>query len=201
VLTHGDPDHIGGAAALLEEFRPREVWEGIPVPRFEPLTRLRLAAEAQGTRWANVYVNSRIAIDEVEVVARHPGMADWERQKVRNDDSLVLELRWREVSVLLTGDIGRGVEREIAPTIPDAPLRVVKVPHHGSLTSSAADFVAGLHPQIAVVRRRQKQSFRPPRPRGAGALPGGGGGDLQDRSRWASNAVHGRRRPISGDVH
>ena len=56
-----------------------------------------------------------LAIDGVEVVARHPTIADWERQKVRNDDSIVLELRWRDVSVLLTGDIGRAVEREIAP--------------------------------------------------------------------------------------
>src|SRR5262249_10706271 len=41
VLTHGDPDHIGGAAAIVREFRPREVWEGIPAPRFEPLRVLR----------------------------------------------------------------------------------------------------------------------------------------------------------------
>ena len=34
--------------------------------------------------------------------------ADWERQRVRNDDSIVLELRWRDLSVLLTGDIGQG---------------------------------------------------------------------------------------------
>jgi len=162
VLTHGDPDHIGGAAALLEEFRPREVWEGIPVPRFEPMTRLRLAAQAQGARWANVYANSRVAIDGVEVVARHPKIEDWERQKVRNDDSLVLELRWREVSVLLTGDIGRAVEREIAPEIPAAPLRVVKVPHHGSLTSSTADFVAALKPRIAVVSAGRGNHFGHP---------------------------------------
>ena len=164
VLTHGDPDHIGGAASLLEEFRPREVWEGIPVPRFEPLTRLRVAAQAQGARWANVYANSRIAIDDVEVVARHPKIADWERQKVRNDDSLVLELRWRDVSVLLTGDIGRAVEREIAPDIPGARLRVVKVAHHGSLTSSTADFVTTLNPQIAVVSAGRSNHFGHPVP-------------------------------------
>jgi competence protein ComEC len=45
-LTHGDPDHIGGAASIVREFRPREVWEGIPVPRFEPLTALRVAVQA-----------------------------------------------------------------------------------------------------------------------------------------------------------
>src|SRR6185436_20109644 len=34
VLTHGDPDHIGGASAIIEEFRPRHILEGTPVPRF-----------------------------------------------------------------------------------------------------------------------------------------------------------------------
>jgi competence protein ComEC len=100
----------------------------------------------------------------VEATARHPKVADWERQKVRNDDSLVLELRWREVSVLLTGDIGRVVEREIAPTIPPAPLRIVKVPHHGSLTSSAADFVAALRPRIAIVSAGRSNHFGHPVP-------------------------------------
>src|SRR4029077_18123062 len=32
-LTHGDADHIGGAAAAIREFRPWDVWEGVPVPR------------------------------------------------------------------------------------------------------------------------------------------------------------------------
>jgi competence protein ComEC len=164
VLTHGDPDHIGGAASILDEFRPREVWEGIPVPRFEPLARLRLAARVTGARWASVQAGSRIVIDGVEVVARHPEAADWERPKVRNDDSLVLELRWRDVSVLLTGDIGRAVERQIAPTIPTAPLRIVKVPHHGSLTSSAADFVEALRPRIAVVSAGRGNHFGHPVP-------------------------------------
>ena len=67
-----------------------------------------MAAQAGGARWANVYRGDRVSIDGVEVVARHPAPADWERQKVRNDDSLVLELRWRDVSVVLTGDIGAG---------------------------------------------------------------------------------------------
>ena len=71
-LTHGDPDHIGGAASIVREFRPREVWEGIPVPRFEPLTALRLAAQAAGARWANVYAGDHVVVDGVEVVARHP---------------------------------------------------------------------------------------------------------------------------------
>ena len=163
-LTHGDPDHIGGALSVLREFRPREVWEGIPVPRSEPLTRLRLAAEASGAKWANVYRGSRVVVDEVDIVARHPAPADWERQKVRNDDSLVLELRWRDVSVLLTGDIGKAVEGDVASATPPARLRIVKIPHHGSLTSSTAAFLEAIRPTIAIASAGRANHFGHPVP-------------------------------------
>ena len=113
-LTHGDPDHIGGAASVLREFRPREVWEGIPVPRFEPLRALRDEAHELGLKWANVTAGDRIVVGGVEIAVRHPAAADWERQDVRNDDSIVLELLWRGVSIVLTGDIGKDVERTLA---------------------------------------------------------------------------------------
>jgi competence protein ComEC len=163
-LTHGDPDHIGGARSIVREFRPREVWEGIPVPRFQPLTDLRVAARATGARWANVYRGDYLAIDEVEVFARHPAPADWERQKVRNDDSLVLELRWHDVSILITGDIGRAVESAVATATPPARLRVIKIPHHGSLTSSTPAFLAALQPAIAVASAGRANHFGHPAP-------------------------------------
>jgi competence protein ComEC len=163
-LTHGDPDHIGGARAVVSEFRPREVWEGIPVPRFEPLATLRLAAQTAGARWANVYAGDRVVIDEVEVVARHPAVAEWERRKVRNDDSLVLELRWRDLSVVLTGDVGKVPEREIVSTFPPARLRVVKIPHHGSLTSSSWEFVGALRPSVAIASAGRSNHFGHPVP-------------------------------------
>src|SRR5262249_451282 len=161
-LTHGDPDHIGGAPSIVREFRPREVWPGIPVPRSEPLTLLRVAAQADGARWANVYAGAATAIDGVQVIAHHPPRADWERQKVRNDDSLVLELRWRDISILLTGDIGRVPERELARTLPPARLRVVKIPHHGSLTSSTPEFVDAAHPRVAIVSAGRNNHFGHP---------------------------------------
>jgi competence protein ComEC len=163
-LTHGDPDHVGGAPAILREFKPREVWEGIPVARSQPLTNLRLATEAAGERWANVYAGDHATIDGVEVMARHPRRADWERQKVRNDDSIVLELRWRDVSILLTGDIGMAVERSLVDAIPPARLRVIKIAHHGSLTSSSADFVEAIRPRIAVVSVGRGNHFGHPAP-------------------------------------
>jgi competence protein ComEC len=162
-LSHGDPDHIGGAPSIVSEFHPREVWEGTPVPRFAPLTALRLQAQAAGVRWSNVRTGDHAVIDKVEVRALHPPPPDWERQKVRNDDSTVLEIRWWDVSLLLTGDIGKAVERTIDP-LPATKLRVLKVPHHGSLTSSSEEFVRSLHPDVAIVSVGRANHFGHPAP-------------------------------------
>src|SRR6185437_1103461 len=164
VLTHGDPDHIGGAAAIVDEFRPRLIWEGVPVPRFEPLRLLHAAADRRALTWAVVRAGDRARVDDVEMSVLHPPPPDWERQKVRNDDSIVLELRWRDVSVVLTGDIGKAVERTLLGALRPAPLRILKVPHHGSLTSSTPEFIAALHPAIAVVSAGRNNRFGHPAP-------------------------------------
>jgi len=164
VLTHGDPDHIGGALSVIREFRPRQVWEGIVVPSFEPLRALRTEAQAVRSAWVNLKTGDRAVFDDVELTVRHPDVPDWERQKVRNDDSIVIELRWRDVSVLLTGDIGRTVEETLAPALPPAPIRIVKVPHHGSLTSSTVGFVQAMAPRLAVVSAGRANHFGHPVP-------------------------------------
>ena len=144
--------------------RPREVWEGIPVPRLEPLTALRVDAQAVGAHWRNVYRGDRLSVDGVDIEAAHPAPADWERQKVRNDDSIVLDVRWRDVSVLLAGDIGRDAERTLGGGTAPARLRVLKVPHHGSLTSSSPEFLQALQPQIAVFSVGRANHFGHPAP-------------------------------------
>jgi competence protein ComEC len=164
VLTHGDADHIGGAASLINEFRPRDIWEGIPVPPFEPLQALRASALRVRARWTNVQTADTTSIDDVQVIVRHPGLPDWERQEVRNNDSIVLELRWGDASIVMTGDIGREVEQSIAPQFQPSRLRVIKVPHHGSLTSSSPEFLRALAPRLAVVSVGRSNAFGHPAP-------------------------------------
>jgi competence protein ComEC len=162
-LTHGDPDHIGGAASIIAEFRPRAILEGISVPRAAALAALRVAADEAGSAWTSVRRGDRFVIDEVVVRVLHPAEPDWERQRVRNDDSIVLELAWRDASFLLTGDIGREVEHEL-PAFTPATLRVLKVPHHGSLTSSSEAFLELFKPSIVVASAGRLNHFGHPAP-------------------------------------
>jgi competence protein ComEC len=163
-VTHGDLDHAGGVASIVREFRPRQVWEGIPVPPLPVLREVRSIADQVGAQWANVQAGDLVVIDDVRVAVRHPRPPDWERQDVRNDDSIVVELLWRDVSIVLTGDIGRDAEREIAPLFSISPLRLVKVPHHGSLTSSSREFVRALAPRVAVISAGRSNTFGHPAP-------------------------------------
>src|SRR5581483_8675846 len=163
-LTHGDPDHIGGAVSIVREFRPRRIWEGVPVPRFEPLRLVRAEAAAAGAAWTNVHAGDGWSVDDVLVRVVHPDPPQWERQRVRNDDSIVIELVWKRVSVLLTGDIGAPVEAAILARTTPAAIRILKVPHHGSLTSSSAPFVEGLAPAIVVVSAGRANRFGHPVP-------------------------------------
>jgi competence protein ComEC len=151
VLSHGDPDHAGGAASVVRDFRPREIWEGTPVPTLPVLRQLKAQAAAAGIRWVERHAGDTTRFGEVSLAVLHPPPPDWERPRVRNDDSLVIELRFGEVSFVLAGDIGRDVERDLAAAFEPSRLRVLKIPHHGSATSSSAGFVSALRPRIAVL--------------------------------------------------
>jgi competence protein ComEC len=92
-----------------------------------------------------------VRIGEVSIAVLHPGSPDWERQRVRNDDSIVLDVRYRNVSIILPGDIGSDVEQSLIPRLRPAAIRILKVAHHGSATSTSAPFVDALRPHIAIV--------------------------------------------------
>jgi len=81
-----------------------------------------------------------------------------------NDQSLVLRLDWRGVSLLLPGDLG--AQGEAALLGRGGPLRalVLKVAHHGSRSSSGVPFLRAAQPLIAVVSVGARNPFRHPSP-------------------------------------
>ena len=150
-VTHGDPDHIGGAAAVVRDFAPREVWVGVPVARHAPEAILQAAVGERRSGWRWLQRGDRMRLGDVELRVHHPPQPDWERQRVRNDDSLVIEVRYGRVSLLLTGDISRAVESGLADAMDLLPTVVLKSPHHGSSTSSSMPFLLRLRPAVVLV--------------------------------------------------
>jgi competence protein ComEC len=149
VLTHGDPDHIGGAATVVDDFAP-SIFEAIPVPSHAPLRTLRDHARARRRTWGQLHRGERRLIGGVDLQVWHPPPSDWERQRVRNDDSIVIELRYGDVSIVLPGDIGAEVEQALAAEIPRAPHRVLKAAHHGSATSTSDVWLDAIRPDVVV---------------------------------------------------
>jgi competence protein ComEC len=162
LLTHGDPDHIGGATTLIDVFQPRHVWEGVVVPRHAASARVRARASETGATTSALRAGHEWMWDNAVIRVLHPPEPDWERPRVRNDDSVVLEVRYGDVAMLLTGDISHDVERAILPQLTPARWRVLKVAHHGSRTSTSAALLEAWRPQLALISAGRGNSFGHP---------------------------------------
>lgn len=163
-ITHADPDHIGGASAVIRDFRPVEVWEGVAMPDHAPSQALARAAMESGAVMVPHLAGRADQIGEVRIRVLHPPAPDWARPRVRNDDSIVLEVRYGDVAMLLTGDVGADVERAVAPLLLPSRIRILKVAHHGSRTSTSQALLDAWKPQIALISCGRGNRFGHPAP-------------------------------------
>lgn len=164
LVTHPDIDHVGGARSVLEGLAAQEVWEGVPVPTSAARIELVEALRRRDGVLRTVRAGHRLEVGGVEVEMLHPPEPDWERRDVRNDDSVVIRLRYGHAELLLTGDAGGEFESAWRPPADLGPLRVLKAGHHGSRSSSGAAFVTRYVPDIALVSAGQSNLFGHPHP-------------------------------------
>jgi competence protein ComEC len=152
VLTHNDTDHTGGAWSVLADFEVERVLHSLPAAH--PVLALAAATQrcVRGMAWE---------WDGVSFEMLHPAPTSAARR--RNDESCVLRVRTAGGAMLLTGDIERGAEAELARAVL-ARADVLLVPHHGSRTSSSGEFLAAVQPRHAVTAVGYRSRFGHPHP-------------------------------------
>jgi len=162
-LSHAHADHVDGLPALIENFRPAELWVG---------------ANSDNPMWIPVLEKAR----QVGAVIRerHSGEAfDWGGARVdvlapfadyeagpspKNNDSLVLRLSYGEQAFVLTGDVEKQIEYRLLDAGVLKHASVLKVAHHGSKTSSTDSFLEAVSPTFGLISVGVENFYRHPSP-------------------------------------
>ena len=163
-LTHAHQDHLGGLTAILENFHVGRLWIGREVSsqalaKLEELARQRkipIEYELRGKsfRWDGVdgeFLWPEISPEEVAPSAK-------------NNDSLVLRLRFGSQAILLPGDAEKQVEREILSENSADTLQstVLKIGHHGSKNSTMPVFLAAVRPRVGIISAGEDNPYGHP---------------------------------------
>jgi competence protein ComEC len=159
LATHADADHIDGLNDVLKNFAVRSALiarSPVDDPEFakfsQTLARTNTPAET-------IEAGDVIYFGDVIVSVLWPPANG---EKSTNNDSIVLRIQHGERSILLTGDIEQAAERSLIASQQQLHADVIKVPHHGSKTSSTEAFVGATKPQFAIISVGRTSRFGHP---------------------------------------
>lgn len=163
ILTHGDLDHIGGTEAVIQNFNVKQiivgrgqsansnsVEEGTLCTLIKE-KKIKLMAVKNGDFWKI----GRFAF----YVVGPSGKAD-----NKNDGSIVLYTALGGERWLFTGDLEKKGERNLLEQYPNIKVDVLKVGHHGSLTSTSKSFIDQISPNVALISVGKHNRFGHPHP-------------------------------------
>lgn len=165
IASHPHEDHIGGMADVLEKFTVGKVIMPeipnsiLPMTRnfermLDVISRKKIDAEYSRTGTIIPLGNGT----ELQILAPvHDDYSDL------NNFSIVCRLVHGENSFLFTGDIERAAENDILNSGEYIRSDVLKVGHHGSTSSSTADFIEAVSPKYAVICVGKDNSYGHPK--------------------------------------
>ena len=133
ILSHYDKDHAEGVVEVLKNIKV----DKIILPDYTPDNKWRgeIEREAFANRVSTVYIDQPTNMELAKDISCEFIYAG--KSKEANDNSLVARISYGQVDMLFTGDISRFVEDRLT----DVKCHILKVPHHGSRTSSSERFV------------------------------------------------------------
>lgn len=172
VMSHAHEDHVGGAASVVERYRPAWWWEPAFVTTSPGYQRALVAVRANGVRWRRVHPGDRWALDDVTITVLAPDSTWTAMQTDANETSVVLRVDYGAHRFLLTGDAERDEETWLLGAHPAEALRadVLKLGHHGSRTSTTAPLLDAVRPRVAIASVGLGNRYGHPSPETLSAL-------------------------------
>lgn len=160
-ITHGHEDHMGGAAAILANFRPNELWYGA-IPDSQSWRDLRVLANKLGIRVVRRTVGDMMNWGGARIDILSPPTDYETTERVSNNDSLVLAFHYGVNSFLLTGDVERRMEQRMLDGNLIQHADFLKIAHHGSKSSTTQAFLDAASPRFAVLSAGLDNPYRHP---------------------------------------
>ena len=153
IISHPNKDHYYGLKYLLQRYRVRAVmmnnWN-YSSPTFQKIVRLLQKEKVillQGYRGIRIRSSSTVPF---HLTLLYPPQADFSPSDI-NQASIIANLIIKNNQFLFTGDTTAKEEKLILSDLQLKPVRVLKVAHHGSKTSSSLEFLSRYKPQFSVI--------------------------------------------------
>jgi competence protein ComEC len=160
-LTHAHSDHMGGLPAVLRNFHPDELWVGNN-PHFAAYDALLDEATHLHTRVRSLRAGDALSFGDTRINVLAPFRDYQPGLEPTNNDSLVLHMAYGATSVMLEGDAEAPIENAMLAE-PGLESTLLKVGHHGSITSTRPEFLARVAPQWAVISCGLRNRYGHPR--------------------------------------
>ena len=152
LLTHPERDHAGGLIPILKTMPVGQLWESGLLSSNSLRLRVLQTAKEREVQIRAVRRGARLFGRgfRIEVLHPHP-LRKYAGFRQDNDQSVVLRIVHGKMRILLAADLEKRGERELVRSGQDLSAEIVRVPHHGSRTSSSNAFLRRVRPRVAVI--------------------------------------------------
>jgi competence protein ComEC len=163
LLTHPDADHGTGLVSVLDQYIVETIYETGAMAHTDSNRAFVSSIIAEDAHHRLIQFGDVIEFGEVilEVLSPDKIYADAYPSN-RNDTSLVIKVIYGDTTMLLMGDAEAEVEASLQRSAGD--IDILKVGHHGSLSSSTWEFLQSTHPEVAIISAGEDNQYGHPHP-------------------------------------